>query len=201
MPSADPVPGPPSNDPDPGAPSGFRPLHEDIVHRGWAITLVKATFLDPEDHAFERDIVRHPGAVAVVPITEQGTVILVRQYRPAVDRWLLEIPAGTCDVPGEPVEETARRELTEEVGYVAESLVLLTRCAVTPGFCDEFASLFLATGLRAVGADHQGIEEQYMELVEVELSAFDGMVDSGDIIDAQTILGVGLARRHLATER
>ncbi len=173
-------------------------MHEEVVHRGWAISLVKATFVDPEGQEFERDIVRHPGAVAVVAVTDRNRVVLVRQYRPAVDRWMLEIPAGTCDVPGEPTEETARRELVEEGGYAASELTLLTRCAVTPGFCDEYASLFLATGLRPVPSDHQGIEEQYLSVEEIDLAAFDRMVDDGDIVDAQTILGVGLARRHLA---
>ena len=80
----------------------FVPTGEETVHQGWFIRVQRATFLDPDGVSFERDIVRHPGAVAVVAITDQDTVVLARQYRPAVDRWLLEIPAGTCDVDGEP---------------------------------------------------------------------------------------------------
>jgi len=176
----------------------FTPTGEETVHRGWFIWVQRATFLDPDGTPFERDIVRHPGAVAVVAVTEEDAVVLVRQYRPAVDRWLLEIPAGTCDVEGEPPEVTAVRELAEEVGREADQLTLLTRTAITPGFCDEIAHVYLATGLRRVATDRQGAEERFMEIVEVPLDGFDAMVDDGSIVDASTILGVCLARRRLA---
>ena len=116
-----------------------------------------------------------------------------------MDGWLLEIPAGTRDVDGEPSEETARRELAEEVGLAADRLERLVRTANTPGFCDEFTDIYLATGLRPVASDRQGAEERFMEVVEVPLDRFDPMVDDGSIVDAQTILGVGLARRRLAS--
>jgi 8-oxo-dGTP pyrophosphatase MutT (NUDIX family) len=177
----------------------FTPLGGETVHRGWFIRVQRATFLDPDGDRFERDIVRHPGAVAVVAVTERRTVVLVHQYRPAVDRWLLEIPAGTCDVSGEPLEETARRELAEEVGYETDGFDLLTRTAITPGFCDEYTNIYLATGLRSVPVNRQGVEERFMKVVEVPLERFDAMVDDGSIIDASTILGVGLAVRRLAT--
>jgi 8-oxo-dGTP pyrophosphatase MutT (NUDIX family) len=178
----------------------FEPAGETTVHRGRIITVVRATFVDPDGTTFERDVVRHPGAVAVVAVTDAGAVVLVQQYRPAVDRWILEIPAGTCDVPGEPNEVTARRELAEEVGYEANDLTLLTRCAITPGFCDEYSAVYLATGLRPVALDRQGVEERFMRTVEVPLSSFDALVDDGTIIDATTILGVGLAHRRLAAD-
>jgi len=176
----------------------FTPTGEETVHRGWFIRVQRATFLDPDGRPFERDIVRHPGAVAVVAVTDDDAVVLVRQYRPAVDRWLLEVPAGTRDIDGEPPEVTAGRELAEEVGYAADHLALLTRTTITPGFCDEVAHLYLATGLRPVPTGRQGAEEAYMEVVEVPLDRFDAMVDDGSIVDASTILGVGLARRRLA---
>jgi ADP-ribose pyrophosphatase len=176
----------------------FTPIGEETVHRGWLIRVDRATFLDPDGVPFERDIVRHPGAVAVVAVTDGGAVVLVRQYRPAVDDWLLEIPAGTRDVDGEPAEDTAARELAEEVGYRADRWAHLARTAVTPGFCDEITHIFLATGLHPVPDDRQGTEERYMEVVEVGFDRFDAMVDDGSIVDASTILGVGLARRRLA---
>jgi 8-oxo-dGTP pyrophosphatase MutT (NUDIX family) len=174
----------------------FRPTGEEVVHRGRIITVTRATFVDPEGVAFERDVVRHPGAVAMVAITDEEAVVLVRQYRPAIDRWTLEVPAGTCDVDGEPPAETARRELAEEAGYAPTELVLLTRCAITPGFCDEFSWVYLATGLTSVDLDRQGVEEHYMRVELVPLARFDAMVDDGTVIDATTILGVGLARRR-----
>jgi 8-oxo-dGTP pyrophosphatase MutT (NUDIX family) len=121
----------------------------------------------------------------------------VHQYRPALDGWILEVPAGTCDVEGEPDDVTARRELAEEVGYAAAELDLLARCAVTPGFCDEFTSVYLATGLTPVPTDRQGIEERHMRVEPIPLARFDQLVDDGAIVDATTILGVGLARRRL----
>jgi ADP-ribose pyrophosphatase len=188
-----------------GTPGGdlpvFTPTGEETVHQGWIVRVQRATFLDPDGVPFERDVVRHPGAVAVVAVTDADTVVLVHQYRPAVDRWLLEIPAGTRDVHDEPSETTARRELAEEVGLRADRLELLTRTVITPGFCDEFTDVYLGTGLRPVPSDRQGAEERFMEVVEVPLARFDAMVDDGTVIDASTILGVGLAVRRLAARR
>ena len=174
----------------------FRATGEEVVHRGWVITLTRAEFEDPDGVVFERDVVRHPGAVAVMAVTEEEAVVLVRQYRPAIDRWTLEVPAGTCDVDGEPPAETARRELAEEAGYATVELTLLTRCAITPGFCDEFSWVYLATGLTPVALDRQGVEEHYMQVELVPLAQFDDLVDDGTIIDATTILSVGLGRRQ-----
>ncbi len=201
MPSAD---RPPAGD-QPGTETAglprFHKTGEEVVHRGWAITLTRARFTDPDGVEFERDVVRHPGAVAVVAVTDDDAVVLVHQYRGAVDGWLLELPAGTCDVEGEPDTVAANRELAEEVGYSATELTLLTRCAITPGFCDEFASIYLGTGLVPVPVDRQGVEERFMQVVEVPLSRFDAMVDDGSIVDASTIMGVGLARRRLGAVR
>jgi len=179
----------------------FRATGEEVVHRGWVITLTRAGFEDPDGVAFERDVVRHPGAVAVVAVTDEDCVVLVHQYRPALDGWILEVPAGTCDVEGEPDDATARRELAEEVGYAAADLELLARCAVTPGFCDEFTSVYLATGLTPVPTDRHGIEERFMRVESIPLARFDQLVDDGAIVDATTILGVGLARRRLQARR
>ena len=133
-----------------------------------------------------------------MPVGAAGTVTLVRQYRAPVDRWVAEVPAGTRDVAGEDLEETARRELAEEVGLAAEHLELLVRTLNTPGFCDEETAVYLATGLSPVADGRRGVEEEHLEVVEVALDAFDGLVDDGTIVDAVTILGVGLARRRLA---
>ena len=172
-------------------------MGERAVFDGFLLSVVEGTFEAPDGSRFERDIVRHPGAVAVVPLTDRGGVVLVRQYRGTVDRWILEIPAGTRDVDGEPPERTAARELAEEAGYAAEQLEFLAEILNTPGFCDEATSLYLATGLRPVPPEREGVEERYLEVVEVPLEGFDALVDEGAIVDAQTILGVGLARRRL----
>lgn len=175
---------------------GFVHLGDDERLRGWRISVVEATFRAPSGELFRRDVVRHPGAVAVVPVTEQGSVLLVRQYRGAVDRFLLEIPAGTRDVEGEAPEETAARELEEEVGVRATRLDHLATIFNSPGFCDEETLLYLGTGLTPVAAARHGHEEEHMQVVEVPLGEVEAMIASGDLTDAQTILGLLLTRQR-----
>jgi 8-oxo-dGTP pyrophosphatase MutT (NUDIX family) len=176
------------------SPQGFRYLDEEVRYEGWRVHMVNARFESPTGTVFDRDIVRHPGAVAVVPVTDAGTVMLVRQYRGALDRELLEIPAGTRDVEGEPPETTAARELEEEVGVRARQLRLLATTANTPGFCDELTMVYLATGLEAGAPSRHGDEEDHLEVVELALADVDDAIGRGRIIDAQTIIGLLLAR-------
>src|SRR5258708_34803129 len=98
----------------------FQALGEEELYRGSLITVARGRFRAPDGREFERDIVHHPGAVSVVPVVDDGdAVLLVRQYRAAIDRPLLEIPAGKRDIEGEPPETTARREPQEEAGMRA----------------------------------------------------------------------------------
>lgn len=187
--------------PSDGQASSFTQVGEQVAYHGWFISVSTATFRGPDGTIFERDVVRHPGAVAIVPVTAEGSVVLVRQYRPAVDRELLEVPAGTCDVVGEPREVTAQRELGEEAGLAAGSVEHLATCLNTPGFCDESTTIFLATELRPVPWNPQGVEEGELRIVEIPLRRFDALVDRGEVVDAVTILGVGLARRRLRARR
>src|SRR5580704_10905750 len=96
--------------------SSFRRVSEEELLRAWLFKVDKYYLEDPNGKPFDRFVVRHPGAVAVVPVHEDGRVTLVRQYRAPVDTMVLEIPAGTCDRQHEPLEATARRELAEECG-------------------------------------------------------------------------------------
>jgi 8-oxo-dGTP pyrophosphatase MutT (NUDIX family) len=172
----------------------FRRLGEDERYRGPLIALATATFLDPDGGQFERDVVHHPGAVSVVPLHDDGRVVLVRQYRAAIDRELLEIPAGKRDVEGEPPEETARRELAEEVGLRAERLELLAEFHNSPGFCDELSYVFLARGLTTCDTDAQGVEERHMTVEKIALDDVPALIAMGEITDAKTIIGLCLAR-------
>jgi ADP-ribose pyrophosphatase len=159
--------------------------------------VVEANFEAPDGTRFTRDVVRHPGAVAIVAVNDEGRALLVRQYRGPIDRELLEIPAGTRDVDGEPPEQTARRELMEEAGVRARDLRLLATVFNSPGFCDEETFLFLATGLEAAPLprpQEHGEEERWLEVVEVPFGDVDELVASGELVDAQTILGLMLAR-------
>lgn len=179
------------------AASGFVHLGDEERLRGWRISVVEAAYRAPTGERFTRDVVRHPGAVAVVPVTRRGTVLLVHQYRGAVDRWLLEIPAGTRDVAGEAPEVTAARELEEEVGVRAGSLEQLATILNSPGFCDEETLLYLASDLSEGITSRHGHEEEGIEVVEVDFDDVDAMVADGRLTDAQTVLGLLLARSRL----
>jgi len=180
----------------------FRRRDEREVHRGHLISVVVATIVGPDGDEFERDVVHHPGAVSVVPVVEGGRdVVLVRQYRAAVDAELLEIPAGVCDVDGEAPEVTAHRELAEEVGMRAGRLEKLAEFYNSPGFCDERGWVFLARDLEACDSSLQGVEEEHMTVERVALEDVPAMVASGAIVDAKTIIGLVLARQALTSPR
>jgi ADP-ribose pyrophosphatase len=172
----------------------FRKVAETEVHRSSLITVASARFEGPDGTQFERDIVHHPGAVVVVPLTAGETVLMVRQFRAAVGADLLEIPAGKRDVQGEPTEVTAARELAEEVGRRAGRLELLARFYNSPGFSDELSWLYLARDLTEVPESRQGAEEQHMTVEEVALANVPALIRSGEIVDAKTIIGLILTR-------
>jgi ADP-ribose pyrophosphatase len=179
--------------------SGFRKLSEAERYRGPLISVATATFAAPDGDTFERDVVHHPGAVSVVPVVDEGeAVLLVRQYRAAVDRELLEIPAGKRDVVGEEPELTARRELEEEVGMRAGRLEKLAEFFNSPGFCDEHSFVFMALDLEEVGNSLQGIEEQHMTVERIALDDVPALIASGEIVDAKSIIGLTLAREALS---
>jgi 8-oxo-dGTP pyrophosphatase MutT (NUDIX family) len=171
---------------------GFRYVDERVIHRGYIARLVEATFEAPDGQRFTREILRHPGAVGVVPI-DGDEVLMVRQYRPAFDDWLLEIPAGTRDKPGEEPMATAVRELAEEVGATAASMVALASYYVAPGVSDERMHLFLATGLTLGPTAAEGPEEEHMTIERIPLSDAPALIASGTIQDAKSVVGLLLA--------
>ena len=134
-----------------------------------------------------RSVVRHPGAVAIVPMVDQDHVCLIRNFRPSVNRTLIEIPAGTLE-PGESVEQTARRELLEETGYKAGYWQPLHALFLSPGILDERMHLFLAEDLHEVGAAREPGEE--IENLIVPFHDALQMVYRGEIEDAKTIVGL-----------
>ncbi len=183
-------------EPGPRSASGFRRLRERTVHEGHAIRVVVGEFETPDGEVVHRDIVRHPGAVSVVPL-DGDEVVLVRQYRAAVEQDLLELPAGKRDVPGEPPERTALRELEEEVGFTTTDLVPLARFFNSAGFCDEHSHVFLATDLEPVPHDRQGPEEVHMSVERLALDDIAPAIADGRIEDAKTVIGLLATLRHL----
>ncbi|MFM8304746.1 MAG: NUDIX hydrolase [Actinomycetota bacterium] len=179
--------------------SGFRVVGQSTVATGGFLQLADLRVEGPDGAVHERFVVRHPGAVVVVPVTDDREhVLLVRQYRVAVDAELLEVPAGKRDVAGEAPAATARRELAEEIGHEARTLVPLAEFYNTPGFCDEYTYLFGAIGLMPLGRrDTQTAEEHEMQVERVALADVDDLIAQREIVDAKTIIGLLLARAHL----
>ena len=180
-----------------GSTPSFRRVSEEEVFRGKVFSVGRVELVDPDGKPFERSIIRHPGAVHVVPVDEHRRVTLVRQYRTAADRLLLETPAGTCDVEGEERETTARRELVEEAGLEAERMDVLIETFNTPGISDQLTTIFLATGLSAGVARPMGVEEGFMTIETIALDDVDALVADGTLVDETTVLGLFLARAHL----
>jgi 8-oxo-dGTP pyrophosphatase MutT (NUDIX family) len=180
-----------------GGARDFTAEGERTIYEGRVLHLVTAAFRSPDGEPFERDVVRSPGAVAIVPISDgpRGPRALVlRQFRPAVGEWLLEIPAGLRDKPGEPPETTAARELGEEAGLAAARYELVTVFVNAAGMTDQRTHSYLATGLREVPSAADGSEERYLVTEQLDLVDVPAMIAEGRISDAKTIIGLLLAR-------
>lgn len=187
-------------------PNGFDRIGEREVHAGKVWRVVVADFVAPDGSSFERDIVRSPGAVAVVPLLfdPEGnpSVVLVEQYRAPYAALLLEIPAGMRDVLDEPTELTADRELREEVGLAPGQLVHLLDVYPSPGMTDQVTTLYLATDCAPVDRDLQGPEEEHSTVLHVPLDDALAMIDDGRIRDAKSVVGLlATARALRQTER
>jgi ADP-ribose diphosphatase len=177
---------------------GFKKLSEAEICRGHAIWIGEAEFEAPDGEHFKRDIVHHPGAVSVVPVLDDGRVVLVRQFRAPVNGDVLEIPAGKRDVEGEEPSITAGRELEEEVGLRAEKIELLLDFYNSPGFCDEHSFAYLATGLTECEKAPVGPEEAAMTIEYISLDDVPGLIASGELTDAKSIIALLLARERMA---
>lgn len=175
--------------------SPFTFLDEEVVHQGQVVSFRNGRFDGPEG-TFVRDIVRHPGAVSAVAI-DGDDIFLVRQYRAPIDQDLWEVPAGKKDVVGEPSVVTAERELIEEIGMKPGSLEPLISIFHSPGFCDEWQEIFLATDLTEVGRQVDGIEEEYMLVKRFAFDEAIAMALDGRITDAKSIVAILAAARKL----
>lgn len=156
------------------------------IYRGKVVTLRKDQVRLPNGKSAEREIVEHSGAVAVVPVTGEGKIIFVRQYRKPVEREMIEIPAGKLN-PGEIPEDCAQRELREETGF-SGTLTYKFSYYSTPGFSDEILHMFFAHDLQS--APLEGDEDEFVDKLEVSPSEAVHMMMTGEIIDAKTIIGI-----------
>jgi ADP-ribose pyrophosphatase len=168
------------------------------VHRGKVVDLRVERVRLPGGRETELELIRHPGAAAMVPLTENGDVLLVRQYRHATGGWILEVPAGKLD-GGEPPAACARRELEEEVGRRAGELIELGWIWTTPGFTDERIWLFLARRLEPVAQDLQ--DDEVLEVETLPLPRAVELVHRGGIHDGKSVAALLRAAHWLEEER
>lgn len=157
------------------------------IHRGRVVNLGIETVTLPNGATVELEVIRHQGAAAVVPLREDGTILLIRQYRHAAGGYIYEIPAGKLD-PGEDPLHCAARELKEEVGCRAGRLEHLLTFFTTPGFTDEIIHIYLATDL---SPGTQALEhDEILEVVAMPLAEAIALVRGGAITDGKTIIGL-----------
>lgn len=177
--------------------AGVGHLGSKLIHDGRVVHLSLDDVRFPDGSEGTLELIRHPGASAVVPFLgdpdqADPIVVLVHQYRYAAGGFIYEIPAG-IPFDGEPWEDCATRELEEETGYVAESMEPLTSIFTTPGFTNEEIHLFRATGLKKGSVQRD--KDEFIEVVELPLSKVMEMVDSGVIRDGKSLIGLLLVDR------
>ena len=163
------------------------------VFEGRVFSVVVESITTRKGGKMDVEIVRHPGSVVLIPVTKNGEVVLVRQYRHAIGREAWELPAGTLK-PNEEPQKAAARECHEEIGLVPSQLERLGAYFPTPGYCDEEMNFYKATGLREPRADEKAEQD---EDEDIEKQAFGieqirSMIRSGEIIDLKTVAGMAL---------
>jgi len=159
------------------------------IFTGKVLTINIDTVTLPNGFTVDLEIVRHPGAAAVVPLKDNGTIVLIKQFRHAAGGFIYEIPAGKLHVGEDPMH-CAARELEEEIGYVAGRLELLTSILTAPGFTDEVIHIYKATGLTA--GRQQLDRDEVLEVLEISFEEAIKMIKAGTIRDAKTIVGLQL---------
>lgn len=159
------------------------------IFKGKVISLKVDDVTLPNGNQSKREIVNHPGAVAIIAITKEGKMVLVEQYRKPLERSIVEIPAGKLE-PGEEPAVTARRELEEETGYGCNELNYLQTFATSPGFADEVIHLFVAKDLYKIEEKAELDEDEFVELLEVTVEEAEQMVANEQIYDAKTAFAV-----------
>lgn len=171
-----------------------RGLTQESVYRGTLLKIRVDTVALPDGAIATREIVEHPGAVAVAPMTEDGQVVLVRQFRYPINRITLELPAGKLEW-GEELEQACHRELLEETGLEAGKLERMGQVVIAPGYSNEQITLFLATKLKPAAASPD--RDEFIESVKLPLAEALAMVERGEIQDAKTIIGLSWLQQRV----
>ena len=166
----------------------FKRLNRELVQKGAIIDYYQDTVQVPNGNIVKWDFIGHKGAAAVVPVREDGRLLMVRQYRNALDRYTLEVPAGGLNSPEEPTKTAAARELEEETGYRCRDLELLISIRTTVAFCNEKIDIYVARNLEK---GHQHLDED--EFINVEACTVEELMDKiydCTIQDAKTICAI-----------
>ena len=171
-------------------------ISSENIYDGTLLHVKKDKVELPNGDISYREWIKHPGASAVIPVTDNNEIILVRQYRYPIQSLTMEIPAGKLDVAGEDPLECAKRELEEETGYSAQEYQFLTKLATTVGFSDEFIYIYAARGLKA-GQQHTD-EDEFINVVTVPLDKAVEMVHSGEILDGKSVVAILMLQNMLA---
>jgi ADP-ribose pyrophosphatase len=160
---------------------------------GRVFSVVVESITTRKGRKMDVEIVRHPGSVVLIPMTDTGEIILVRQYRHAIAREAWELPAGTLK-PNEEPKKAAERECHEEIGLVPSTLDMLGTFYPTPGYCDEEMSFYKATGLREprAGETAEQDEDEDIQKQTFSVAQIRSMIRSGEIIDMKTVAGLAL---------
>ncbi len=163
-------------------------LSRQLVAHGAILDYYQDTMQIPNGNVVKWDFIKHNGAAAVVPVDEKGRLIMVRQYRNALERYTLEIPAGGLKTPEEPTMDAAARELEEETGYKAGEIELLLTIRTTVAFCNEKIDIYLARNLTP-GSQHLD-EDEYVQVKAYTVDELTEKIYAGEIQDSKTVAAV-----------
>ncbi|GLT14526.1 NUDIX hydrolase [Vibrio algivorus] len=163
-----------------------------VLHRWKNIQLAEIDVDLPNGKSIRHTTIIHPGAAVILPITDDGDILLLRQFRPSLNKWILELPAGTIEGDESPIE-CARRELIEETGYSAQHFEPLGQCSPLAGFCDEIQYLFVAKGL----SPNQSLlpdDDEVINVIKVSLDDIENWIKTDEITDGKTIACLSKAK-------
>ena len=175
----------------------FELIKSEVLLQGRAFKVRRDTLKTPDDRETKWEIVEHGGSVVILPVDGEGNLLFVRQYRTAVGKELLELPAGTRD-GNEPFEECAAREIREETGMEAGKLQKLGEFYLVPGYSTELMAAFLATDLKENPLDAD--EDEFLDLQKIPIKQAIEMAERGEIQDAKSLAALLLGRSHLEND-
>ncbi len=166
----------------------FKRLNRELIYQGSIIDYYKDTIQVPNGNIVKWDFIAHKGAAAIVPVTKDGKILMVRQYRNALDRYTLEIPAGGLNGIDEPTKAAAMRELEEETGYRTEEAEFLISIRTTVAFCNERIDIYVAKNL--IPSSQNLDEDEFIHVAAYEIAELEKMIYDGTIQDSKTISAI-----------